>query len=452
MMALSKINAIPALIVFTLFLGLTIVSASAEPTHRPTRMPIAEAESVGMSTEGLRHIDEVMQEYIDAGTIQGAITVVARRGKVVHFSTHGDMDVKKGRAMEPDAIFRMASSTKAVTCVAAMMMIEKGLISPSDPVSKYIPGFADMKVAVPAEPAGGDGSAAWGKGKGKAGSKGKGKGKGEVPAHRLVPVDTPVTIHHLLTHTAGLRSKGLGSRVDPVEPATGDQTLATYIPKLAKVPLDFQPGTQRRYSPTTGLDVVAHIIEIVSETPFDQFLQERIFNPLEMNSTYFRVPDDMKSRLVAIADTGASGKKNKKKKVGKGPLRYISASAGLSSTAEDFLHFQQMLLNAGELFGRRVLSPAAVKMMSSNQVGDIDLALDPKSGKGMGHGYTVGVTLDPEAAANYRGKGAFGGGGAFGTMSWTDPENELVAVIMLQQPRGGMQTDFAKAIHEAIVE
>ena len=390
-----------------------------------------------MSSEGLSHIEEVMQEYIDAGTIQGAITVVARRGKVVHYSTHGEMDASTGRAMEPDAIFRMASSTKAVTGVAAMMMVDEGLISPSDPVSKYIPEFADMKVAIPVST-------------GKA--KGKIKGKGDVQEHRLVPVDTPVTIHHLLTHTSGLRSGGLGSKVDQVEDATGDDTLAAYIPKLAKVPLDFQPGTQRRYSPTTGLDVVARIIEIVSETPFDEFLQERIFNPLEMNSTYFFLPSDMRSKLVVVKDTGASGKKNKKKKrVGTGPLKYVSASAGLSSTTEDFLHFQQMLLNNGELFGRRILSPEAVKMMSSNQVGDIELT-GPKSRKGLGHGYAVGITLDPKLAADYRGKGAFGGGGAFGTVSWTDPENELVAVIMLQQPRGGMQKAFAKAIQQAIVE
>ena len=410
--------------------------------HTPTQMPMARAESVGMSTKGLKHIDKVIQAYIDAGTIQGGITVVARRGRVVHFSTHGDMDVKQGRVMEADAIFRMASSTKAVTGVAAMIMIQEGLISPSDPVSKYIPEFADIKVAIPLSDV---------DSKTKSKNKTKGKNTGAIPAHRLVPVDTPVTIHHLLTHTAGIRSGGLGTKVDQVEPATGDQTLATYIPKLAKVPLDFQPGTQRRYSPITGLDVVARIIEIVSETSFDEFLQTRIFDPLEMNSTYFRVPDDMKSKVVVVADTGNSGKKNKRKKTVTGSLRYVSASAGLSSTAEDYLHFQQMLLNKGELFGHQVLSPTAVKMMSSNQVGDIDLTSDPKSIKGLGHGYTVGITLDSKLAANHRGTGAFGGGGAFGTMSWTDPENELVAIIMLQQPRGGMQTAFAKAIQQAIV-
>ena len=218
MKLLPKFNAMPVLVAVSLCCGLTAARASAETRHTPTKMPTAKAESVGMSTEGLNRIDEVMQEHIDAGHIQGAVTIVARRGKVVHFSTHGQMDVKTGRAMEPDAIFRMASSTKPVLGVAAMMMIEEGLISPSDLVSKYIPEFADLKVAVLAEPADRDVSPAWV------------KPSGDVPRHRLVPVDTPVTIHHLLTHTSGIKSGGLGTAVDPVGRRTGDDTLATYIP------------------------------------------------------------------------------------------------------------------------------------------------------------------------------------------------------------------------------
>lgn len=431
----STINATRVLLAFSLSCGLT-VSRAAEPMHTPTKMPMAKAESVGMSTDGLSRINQVMQEHVDAGHIQGAVTIVARRGKVVHFSTHGQMDAKTGRAMEPGAIFRMASSTKPVLGVAAMMMIEEGLISPNDPVSKYIPEFADVKVAVLAEAADGDGSPQW------VGP----KGKGDIPEHRLVSVDTPVTIHHLLTHTSGLRSGGLGSAVDPVERHTNDDRLATYIPKLAEVPLDFQPGTRWSYSPGAGLDVVARIIEIVSETPFDEFLRERIFNPLEMNSSYFNLPSDKDSRRVVIR--GGDWAKLK----GWGPTRYISASGGLSSAAEDYLHFEQMLLGGGELFGRRLLTPASVKMMSSNQVGDIYSAAGKKGRKGMGFGYTVAVTLDPVAGANNRGKGAFGWGGAYGTISWTDPENELVAVMMVQQPYKGTSSDFEKAVRQAIIE
>ena len=173
MTILPKTNAALLLLTFSLVCGLAISLASAEPMHTPTKMPIAEAESAGMSTEGLSRIDDVMQEHIDAGRIQGAVTAVARRGKVVHFSTHGLMDVDKGRAMEPDAIFRMASSAKGLTGVAAMMLVEEGLMSVSDPVSKYIPEFADMQVAVLAEPADGKASPEGGKAK----SKGKDKGQ-----------------------------------------------------------------------------------------------------------------------------------------------------------------------------------------------------------------------------------------------------------------------------------
>ncbi|MDB4614229.1 beta-lactamase family protein [bacterium] len=410
------------------------LKSSAQPKHTTTKMPVAKPESVGMSTGGLHRIDEVMQQHIDAGHIQGGVTVVARRGKVVHFSTHGQMDVEKGRRMERDAIFRMASSTKPVLGVAAMMMIEEGLIKPSDPVSKYIPEFANMKVAVLAEPVDRDISPKWIQSK-------------DVPKHRLVSVNTPVTIHHLLTHTSGVLSGGLGSAVNPGVKRTSDDTLATYVPKLAKIPLDFQPGTRWSYSPRTGLDVVARIIEVVSKTPFDLFVRERIFNPLEMNTSYFNLPTEMESKRVVIKGKGDWAKL----KGWNRRTKYFSASGGLSSAAEDYLHFEQMLLNGGELFGHRLLRPDSIKTMSTNQVGDL-FSKGRKGRKGTGFGYTVAVTLDPDAAANNRGKGAFGWGGAFGTKSWTDPRNELVAVIMLQQPHGRTQSDFEKAVRQAIID
>jgi CubicO group peptidase (beta-lactamase class C family) len=464
MSVFSKINATAILVTFSVFCSLTIFGASAQPLHTPTKMPMAKAESVGMSTEGLSRIDELMQEHIDAGHIQGGVTIVARRGMVVHFSTHGELDVDRGRAMEPGAIFYMASSTKPVLGIAAMMMIEEGLMSPSDPVSKYIPEFADMKVAVPAEPADKDGSAEsvkakdvdkdkdeWTeeevaewleKNKDKLSREGSEKGKGKVSVHRLVPVDTPVTIHHLLTHTSGLTGGGIES----VGRHTKEDTLATYIPRLGKAPLDFQPGTQWAYS--MGLDVVARIIEIVSETPFDVFLRERIFNPLEMNDTHFNLPSDKESRRPVLTGPGAS-----KAKEWGAATKYISASAGLSSAAQDFLHFEQMLLNGGELFGQRLLSPSGVEMMSSNHVGDLYSTAGKKGLKGMGFGYTVGITLDPNIAGNNRGKGAFGWRGAAGTVSFTDPANELVAVYLPAKPRGsGAYSDFEKAVREAIIE
>ena len=436
---LSTINATPVLL--ALFCGLTIAPVSAEPMHTPTKLPMAKAESVGMSSQGLARIEDVMNEHIEAGHIQGGVTIVARRGKVVHFSTHGEMDAAKGRAMETDAIFIMASSTKPVLGVAAMMMIEEGLMSPSDPVSKYIPEFADMKVVVPIKSDNGKGD----RGKGKDKGKGKGKGKNKAPAYRLVPVDTPVTIHHLLTHTSGLTNRGLGWKIASLGRHTKDDTLASYVPRLAQVPLDFQPGTQWGYS--MGLDIVARIIEIVTKTPFDKFLQERIFDPLEMNNTYFNLPSNKASKRIVLTGIGAE-----KGKDWLATTRYISASAGLSSTAEDFLHFEQMLLNGGALFGHRLLSPASVKTMSSNQAGDL-FATAGKTLTGMGFGYTVGITLDSNVAGNHRGNGAFGWRGAAGSVSWSDPENELVAVYLPAIPRGGsVYEDFEKAVQQAIID
>ena len=418
MNVLSNINPTPVLLAFSLFLGLTPFRASAEPMHTPTKMPMAEAESVGMSTEGLSRIDELTKKHIEAGHIQGGVTIVARRGKVVHFSTHGEMDVEKGRPMELDAIYLMASSAKPVIAVAVMMLVDEGLLSLNDPVSKYIPEFADMKVAVPVEPADGGGSKEWD----------KGNKKEDVAEHRLVPLDTPVTIHHLLTHTSGLR----GGKVQP----SRDDTFSSYVPRLGEVPLNFQPGTWWAYGNAAIHAVLPRIIEVVSETSFYEFMRERVFNPLEMNNTYFYVPNDKKSKRVVLEGFDFSSKKG---------------GWGLSSAAEDYLHFNQMLLNGGELFGRRLLRQASVEMLSTNQVGDLFATSGKgmKAQKGMGFGYTVAVTLDPIAAGNYRGKGSFGWGGAGGTSSWVDPENELVAVRMLQQERGG---NFAKAIQQAIIE
>lgn len=405
-----------------------LASSGVQAGEIPTTTP----EKVGMSSERLERINDVMQRHIEAGDIQGGITIVARRGKIVHYETHGLMDVEKGRAMEKDAIFRMASSTKPMLGVAAMMMIEQGLIRPRDEVSLYIPEFADMMVAVLADPADEDISPIR-------------VGRREVPEHRLVPADRPITIQHLLTHTSGLMSSGLGSAVAGRGRRGPDATLATYIPTLGDVPLDFQPGTRWSYSGGTGLDVVARIIEIVSGLPFDVFLQERIFEPLGIKDTHFNLPESKQDRRVVIRGRNTSGSSRS------GPTKYFSASGGLSSTAEDYLRLEQLFVNGGELFGHRLLSPRSVEMMGSNHVGDLYRGL-ARNESGMGFGYTVAVVLDPIAADSRRGKGAFGWGGAFGTMSWTDPVEEITAVIMLQQRHQPTQDDFENAIRQAIID
>ena len=412
--------------------GLLAAIATVAPAALPAEeIPAASPEEVGMSSERLLEIDAVMQRHVDSGEIQGAVTAVARRGRVVHFKAHGLMDVQRGRAMQEDTIFRMASSSKPVLAVAAMMMIEQGLLRPSDEVARHLPEFGEMQVAVLKKPADRDISPWF-------------VTKGQVPEHRLVPAERAITIHHLLTHTSGLDSHGLGSAVAGLPEPGPEATLASHIPRYAGMPLDFQPGTRWGYSPRVGHDVVARIIEIVSGLPYDEFVRTRIFEPLGMTDTHFNLPPEQESRRVVIhgLDTAAKGWDE--------PTRYISASGGLSSTAADYLRFEQMPANGGTLFGNRLLSPRSVAAMSSNQVGE----LYQSKGKqpGWGFGYAVAVVLDPAAANSGRGQAAFGWGGAFGTTTWTDPAQEITAVLMVQQGSERVLDDFENAIRAAIVD
>jgi CubicO group peptidase (beta-lactamase class C family) len=384
-------------------------------------------EEVGMSGNRLGRIRDVVQGFIDAGRIQGAVVGVSRRGKVVYFEAQGVSDEETQAAMQGDALFQMASSTKPVLGVAAMMMIEDGLFKPTDAVQAYIPEFKDIQVAVLKEPADEDISPEY-------------VLEDDVPAHRLVDAHRPITIHDLLTHTSGLASYGLGAAVSTWGWQDETETLATWIPKVAAGPLDFQPGARWTYSGTVGLDVVARIIEIVSDTPFNDFVQERIFDPLDMKDTHWNIPEDKIPRLVVIRWDKGSWRK---------PTRYFSGSMGLISTARDYLHFEQMLVNGGVLFGNRLLSPSSVALMSTNQVGS--LYKEKGDTGGVGFGYTVAITLDPNTAKSSRSAGAFGWGGAAGTVSWTEPSEELSAVIMVQQPTVDLPNDVAKAIREAIV-
>jgi CubicO group peptidase (beta-lactamase class C family) len=394
-------------------------------------IPRADPEDVGMSSERLQQINTVIQRHMDAGNIQGAVTAVARRGKLVHFQAHGLMDVDNGRAMDEDSIFIMMSSTKPLLGVATMMMIEEGLIRPEDPISKYIPEFANMQVAVLADPA--ENISPYS------------VNPNDIPEYRFVPANRDITIHDLLTHTSGLASGGLGSAIAGRPTLDANPTIASEMPKYGSTPLDFQPGSRWKYSPGIGLNVVSRIIEIVSGQPFDEFLQERIFEPLDMNNTYFNVPAEYQNKRVVIHDRDMS------RFFDRPPTTYFSASGGLSSTAGDYLKFEQMLVNGGELFGNRLLSPRSVRMMGSNQIGDLYRGFS-RNQEGMGFGYTVGVTVDPITSKARRSAGAFGWGGAFGTRTWTDPEEELTAVIMLQQPYGPAQYDFENAVQQAIIE
>jgi len=417
---------------FILTFALTLISGLSLAQEIPWA---SSAEEVGMSTERLERINHAIQRHIDAGNIQGAVTAVARHGKLVHFEAHGLMDVPNNRPMQEDNIFIMMSSTKPVLGVAAMMMIEEGLVRPTDPVSKWIPEFAEMEVAVLRTPLDQNISPIR-------------VDPENIPPYRLVPAAREITVHDLLTHTSGLASGGLGSAImaerGPTPRGSG-RTLASNAPEYGDYILDFQPGSRWQYSAATGLDVIARIVEIESGMPFNQFVQERIFEPLGMNNSWWNVPEEYQDRRVVIVDRDMAPFFDTP------PTTYFAGSYGLNSTAGDYLRFEQMLVNGGELFGKRLLSPRTVRMMSSNQVKDLYQGISRRV-EGQGFGYTVAVTMDPIVGNQRRTEGAFGWGGAFGTRSWSDPEEGLTAVLMLQQPYGPAQSDFENAVQQAIIE
>ena len=387
-----------------------------------------------MSAERLKKIDDVVQGYIDDGRVKGVVIGVTRRNKVAYMEAHGVIDDTTQRPMRKDVMFHMASSTKPVLGVAAMMMIEEGLISPEDPVEKYIPEFKGIQVAVAKKSAGKDIV------KSKDKSRNKSKTQ-KVPDHQLVDVNRSLTIHDLLTHTAGLYTGGIGTMVSKLERPGESDTLASWIPRVAAGPLDFQPGSRWAYSGTVGLDVVARIVEIASGTPFNEFVQTRIFDPLDMKDTHWNVPESKLDRMPAFSND-------------KGPwiksADYFSGSIGLVSTARDYMHFEQMLVNGGTLFGHRLLKPESVAMMSTNQVGNL-FNETAKGGSGRGFGYTVGITMDPEETKDGRTAGAFGWMGAAGTVSWTAPEEELTVVYMVQGPTD-LPWKIAGLVSDAIVD
>ena len=409
----------------------------------------------------LARISEVMNAQVEAGEITGAVTAVALRDEVVHFEAHGWKDLETHTPMPLDAIFRMASSTKPVVGVAVMQQIERGAIDPNDPVNKYIPTFRDTKVAVrkagsarpePKKGSGGDEGGGVSLGAGfDLGSRQRPQA-GPPPEVDLVAADRDILVRDLLTHTSGLLSSGLGTAVNDVR-RTREDTLATYIPRLGQVPLDFQPGTKWRYSPGTGIDVLGHIVELVSGQPLDVYLAKEIFEPVGMVDTFFALPDDRRSRLLPLyrktddgwtkADSRIAGRMSSP--------TYFSGSGGLMSTAADYLRFERMLTNMGTIDGRQVLRPETVRLMATNHVGDLFGGLREPI-QGIGFGYTVQVVLDAEKSRSARSEGAFGWGGAFGTMTWSDPARRLSGVYMVQQPNLRVRARFERAVRAAIDE
>jgi CubicO group peptidase (beta-lactamase class C family) len=415
----------------------TLVAAGGVPTT-------SKAEEVGMSTDRLQRVHEAVLKHIEAKDVSGAVSLVARRGKIVHFEAQGLADIDAKKPMMKDSIFRLASMSKPVTAVAVMMMLEEGKIRLSDRVSTFIPEFKTMKVAVA---------------KGTTDRPvqmpafGRGGPPAAPPEFDLVPAAREITVKDLLTHTSGLMSGGVsGSQQAKLAPRSANDTLATYIPKLAQTPLDFQPGTLWRYSGLYGFDVLARIVEIVSGQPYDQFLKQHIFDPLGMKDTGFAPSPDRMARLATVYQRTPNGlvpAQNANQLIS---ATYFSASGGLMSTAEDYLQLAQMLVNGGTLNGKRYLSPKTVELLSSNHTGDLVNGQFGRPAHGMGFGLGVQIVLDPIAADLRVSPGTYGWAGAYGTNQNMDPKEKIVSIIMMQGASGPLQRDFENAVQQAIIE
>jgi CubicO group peptidase (beta-lactamase class C family) len=371
-------------------------------------LPNAKPESVGMSSERLARLSDGMQSLVQQGRLAGVVTMVARHGKVVEFEAAGKRDIAAGLPMQKDSIFRIYSMSKPITGVAMMMLFEEGKWQLNDPVAKYIPEFAGLKVY------------------------------STDPSGNVVLKDQahPMTMRELMSHTAGFTYGFFSTTpVDKLQLQADvlniDNTLDELIHRVAKLPLNAQPGSEWHYS--ISVDIQGYIVQKLSGMPFDEFLQKRIFKPLNMVDTAFYVPADKLKRFVELYDYDQEGKF----RVLKGGLNHdfsakpalSSGGGGLVSTATDYMRFCQMLLNGGQLDGVRLLAPRSVELMRTNVLTPSLSTFAP----GSGFGLDFAVIGDVVAAGGYYGKGTYFWGGAAGTWFWIDPSDDLIVVGMIQQ-------------------
>ena len=404
---------------------------------------MAAPEEVGVSAEHLEHIRPVMQGYVDDGRIAGILTVVARRGKIVHFETVGMRDVENNKPIEADTIFRIHSMSKPITSVAVMMLYEEGHFQLDTPVSDFIPEFKDMEVY-------------------------------NEDQTEILNAKKEVTIKHLLTHTAGLiygwGGEALDKRYQKANLFQPGTPLADTVKKLSDLPLAHEPGDRWTYGVST--DVLGYLVEVVSGMPFEEFLQTRLFGPLGMVDTAFSVPIEKLDRFAALYQLNKEGRmkgdkeKAKEMKADKDPkirlervekdprlendeIRFFPGGGGaLVSTAPDYIRFCQMLLNGGELEGVRILKKETVELMRY-----------PHHDGWFGLGFAIvndkesKDTDDKEPKDTPESAGSYSWGGAAGTLFWIDPEKELIGLLMTQISDVSSSHDqFKELTYQALTE
>lgn len=403
----------------------------------------AKPEEVGMSSERLQRIEQMLERRIAAGEMSGAVAVVARKGKIVYLTAKGSMDVESKQPVTAATMFRVASMTKPVTSVALMMMVEEGKVRLNDPVSRYIPEFKNLKVAVAAPaPARGEAPAPAAAGGGRGGR------GGGAPTFTTVAPQREVTIKDLLTHVSGLASGTMSnSSVQAVARKEGEK-LADYIPRLGNTALEFQPGSRWAYSAQAGHDTLGRIVEIASGMPLNEFFQKRIFDPLGMKDISFWPSDAQWPRVASVYSrtNGALTKNNNPN--GMSSKVYFMGSGGLISTAEDYIPFGMMLANGGELNGKRLLGKKTVEMLRSAHVPDTLPGRNPGEGYGLG----VRVVTDHVKRGTMLSDGTFGWSGVYGTHFFVDPVEQTVGVLMVQTSNQEVSRDFEDLVAQSIID
>ncbi len=449
LMKLNRSAILARLALAAVTLALSASSLLAQParaqlqTGSKVDLTVVKPESVGFSSDRLERLHALMQQTVDKKQIAGIVTLLARHGKVVDYRAYGVSDLASGKPTQKDDIFRDFSMTKPITGVAMMILYEQGKWLPSDPISKFIPEFAHLKVY---------------------------NGVGADGKMILVDPDHTPTMRELMSHTAGFTYGFFGDT--PVDKMYRDahlfdsKSLPDFIGKLAKLPLLYQPGKGWTYS--VSMDIEGYIVEKLSGQSLPDFDRDHIYTPLGMRDAGFYVPADKASRFVTLYQTGPNGELVADPTGGglshhnySQPPAMPSGGGGMVSTAEDYYRFATMMLNGGQLGGVRILAPSTVKLMTSNHVpaelltGKYGIGYQTMR-PGFGYGYNCAVVFDPPEANLPEGKGTFFWDGAAGTWFWVDPTNDIVFIGMIQRMLGpaspNLEYQSRSAIYGALVD
>lgn len=415
---------------FFIFLVLVLVSAL-----HAQELPVGKPEELGFSSERLQRLTYVFQEYSNDKKMSGSVVLVARHGKVVYFNAFGKRDIEANASMQNDAIFRIASQTKALVSVGIMILQEEGKLLINDPIGKYLPEYLETTVAEPKEGGG----------------------------YNVVKAKRPITLRDLLTHSAGI-GYGSGVAADKWKEAgiqgwyfaDRDEPVGATIARMAKLPMDAHPGEKFVYGYNT--DILGAVIEKVSGKSLEEFITSRILTPLGMKDTHFYLPQNKVNRLATVYSaypekpierTPDAGTMVSQGAYVNGPRKSFSGGAGLLSTASDYAKFLQMMLNKGTLNGVRILSPNTVALMTANHLGKIPYS----AGQGFGLGFSVCTNLGERGTPGSEGE--FGWGGAYGSTYWVDPKEDLVVVYFKQLiPTNNLddQGKLRTLIYQAIIK